>query len=477
MSSSIKLSNVGPIRSLEIPAEPGVVVLRGWNGSGKSTALDAASKLIEGDGKLEARYGTAGGVVEGFGAKLTISAARTKGTGEIVVTRLEGADIGAFVDPGIIDPERADAARIAELCRLVGAQPSLETFAKAIGVDVTDLKSIATAKTLGAATLPEMAAGLRRDLQAQARDWENRERESSAAGRALLAATGGEEAPRGDLTHAQTELEEALKNEARITAEARERGVAHQQASEAREKLAEAATDGPTVQAARASLETVAAELQTARARVAQLETAHRDWTAALANAESHERALKSWEATIAAAESLPPISDEEVQAAKDRLQRARTAHAQATLARDHLEKRERARKHLNNADLERGVATNMRELADKVEAVITQEIQRIAPAGLQVHDGRLVLDADGKSELFGKLSHGERWRIALDIALDALPKSDLTKIIVVSQESWEGLDPDNRRAIDEHAKARGAVVLTAEADAGDLRAEQFEGI
>ena len=46
--------------------------------------------------------------------------------------------------------------------------------------------------------------------------------------------------------------------------------------------------------------------------------------------------------------------------------------------------------------------------------------------------------------------------------------------LVVVRQEAFESLDPTNRAEIDEHARRLGVVVLTAEAAAGDIRAEVF---
>ena len=56
-----------------------------------------------------------------------------------------------------------------------------------------------------------------------------------------------------------------------------------------------------------------------------------------------------------------------------------------------------------------------------------------------------------------------------MDIAVDAVGPEGL---IVVAQESFEGLDPVNRSELQKHALERKAVILTAEADAGELRAE-----
>jgi len=63
----------------------------------------------------------------------------------------------------------------------------------------------------------------------------------------------------------------------------------------------------------------------------------------------------------------------------------------------------------------------------------------------------------------------GERWRIALEIAIAAVGEGGL---LVIPQEAWEGLDPLNREAIAQQAKAALVVILTAECSDGELTAE-----
>lgn len=73
----------------------------------------------------------------------------------------------------------------------------------------------------------------------------------------------------------------------------------------------------------------------------------------------------------------------------------------------------------------------------------------------------------------YAELSAGERWRIALDVAVGALPSHG---VLTVPQEAWEGLDPENRRLVAEHVRDRGVVLLTAEASEDDeVTASVFE--
>ncbi len=128
--SKVVVENVGPVKSFafEIPADGGVVILRGRNGAGKSHVLDAVQSLVSGDGSVPLRDGQAKGKVEGLGATIKL-AKRTIRSGALEVESLTGdVDPATLVDPGIADPERADAARIKALLTLAGVQATPADF-------------------------------------------------------------------------------------------------------------------------------------------------------------------------------------------------------------------------------------------------------------------------------------------------------------------------------------------------------------
>ena len=76
----------------------------------------------------------------------------------------------------------------------------------------------------------------------------------------------------------------------------------------------------------------------------------------------------------------------------------------------------------------------------------------------------RLVTETDRRLIPFADLS-GERWRVALDIAIEAV---GVRRPVGHPSGSVEGLDPGNQAEIAEHCRNRGAVLLTAEADGGE---------
>lgn len=110
----IELDSIGSIRSAKIliPKDGGVVVLTGRNGSGKSTALDAIQSAMTGKGKPPVMDMAKSGSVRVAGITMTV-ARSVRRQGELQVETLEGRlSIADLVDPGFVDPERADAKRI-----------------------------------------------------------------------------------------------------------------------------------------------------------------------------------------------------------------------------------------------------------------------------------------------------------------------------------------------------------------------------
>ena len=73
-----------------------------------------------------------------------------------------------------------------------------------------------------------------------------------------------------------------------------------------------------------------------------------------------------------------------------------------------------------------------------------------------------------GPDELFGELSHGERWKAAIDVCVSSVGNKAL---IVIPQEAWEGIDPANRTELADHAKSNHVTILTAECGDGEIEA------
>ena len=112
--------------------------------------------------------------------------------------------------------------------------------------------------------------------------------------------------------------------------------------------------------------------------------------------------------------------------------------------------------------------AETLREAGKRIDDVLSEQIAKLG-SPIRVKAGRLVLNTIRGETFFAELSEGERWKMSLDIAIEAVGPGGLLSI---PQEAYESLDPINRHLIGEHVTGRGVVILTAEATDGPLRAE-----
>lgn len=129
----VDIEHTGPIGhvSIPIPADGGIVVLRGANGAGKSTALAAVDALARPASKLAATVqdGELVGRVAGFGREIRLTAARRTSSGTLEIAGLDdGLDLEQLVDPGIDDPKAADRRRITTAMRLARASVPAEAW-------------------------------------------------------------------------------------------------------------------------------------------------------------------------------------------------------------------------------------------------------------------------------------------------------------------------------------------------------------
>lgn len=239
---AIEIENVGPTRRLRIEINPdgGLHVLRGRNGTGKSRTLEAAKAYLEGGGALEPHYDATEGAISGIGtAKLRVGRKTTR-SGELEVETLGGDDLAALVDPHLKDAEAADAERAKAICRLAKIKPDLAPFEALVG-GADALRAIASNKSLGLDSLPETAAAIKRDVEADARKIEGEAK--NEAGRA----TGIRETLAGvdfgmdhDEARLGAALEDAIRTQTEMRTRAQAAALARKTAQDASEKLARA---------------------------------------------------------------------------------------------------------------------------------------------------------------------------------------------------------------------------------------------
>lgn len=479
--SDVNIENVGPIESLaiKIPEEGGVVVFRGHNGAGKSVAIDAVDSLLGGKrrGNVSLRDTAMRGSVEGWGAKLTVSRS-ARISGELEVDTLEGRlSLADFISPKVKDPAAADAARIKALVQISGQRPDLATFRALLGDDWDEIVTLTDADE--GLDPVELAGKVKRACEAAARKAEKRAEilTTTAKGQRSAVEDVDTECETNDLLlrGQHSDATQALADARGLVAA---KAKAEAARAEAKEKLAEAQADGVSL----ADLEKIDQEQQVAmveaiatrdelKARLAKAEAViesqiiERAATkTAIETAKKHAEHLATWERVLDA-EAIEAPSDEEVAALAAKVAEAQKAIEAGAIARQALGKIKSIENTLAEAKDAEAEGERYRDAAKGTDDILSDIVSEVSV--LTISGGRLIHQTQRGPTFFAELSDGERTALGTQIAVDAVGDGG---VLVLRQDFWEGLDPDNRAEVVKQVKRRKVVVLTAEAAAGDIR-------
>lgn len=482
--NEVVIQDIGAIEKLaiKIPAEGGVVVLKGRNGSGKSTALKAAEALVSGERPPGPRDGRTKGYVEGFGVSLTVGR-QTKRDGELVVQGFDGKfDLSKLVDPGLKDTTAADLARIRALLFLTGTEADASLFEKLAGGPEA-LHAAVSVEDLRCDDLCEMAGKVKRGFERLAREAEKAHDHEISAADALR--TQSDEADVEQFPP-EAEMQEAFREacEHRATLQQRQRNA--EKSSADREKFTEdlAAAKASleragSVAAIRAQIDARNQQLKANELRIAALQNeiatlkdAQRDiererngFAFELTAAETSAQLVESLESSLRGLAAEAPPTTEEMAAADKAVQDAQGRIERYGATKKLREAWAKSREHREKAKQHEARAKQLRDIAGGCEGVLTDAVARSgAPLRVVVRDRetRLVLNTKRGAETpFAELSEGERWKLAIDVATTCLPNH---AVFFICQEGWEALDPINRRAVAQHARSLGVTILAAEA-------------
>lgn len=497
--AEVAVANLGPVQafSFQTPVPGGVVVLEGGQGVGKSTVIGGVSRLLGGkSAALSAYDGAPRGSLAIDEAILRVTRSQQRTSGELEVTGIESRlDIGALVDPGFAEPETNDRHRLAALVSLSGvvARPELfygivggEEAYKALAVDdKTDDMILLTTRVKKALEAAARAAEgqaekARAEYQATRATFEDLDLDGPHDAAALSLA---QEEAAGKLA-AMKAHNEGAAIAARAVALAQRKLEDLGERSESPEELRQAA-NVRTDEAAEIRLRSVqlrqeAAELRRrAEGLIEQAARADKDAEAKTNEAVAlEERADDAEEgaklrAQLAedAARSVPtPYSEEELLEAEAAVLAARSASERGAVIRRAREQEAKAEQ-LHRAAKElakRG--EDLRERARSTDVVLSSVLPEGCP--LSYANGRLVLQTDrDEREPYSDLSHGERWKVAIDIVAPLVKKDGRKGLLTLPQEAWEALDIDNQRNVVDLATAHEIVILTAQATRGPLTA------
>lgn len=468
--STITIENVGPIKNLDIPIPEngGIVVLRGANGAGKTSALEATQRVLGGNQQLSCRDGCPKGQVSGLGVKITVGRS-TRRTGELEAIHLEGKlSIAELVDPRLKNDDVADAKRIKAMVALSDTQADEVLFRDVIG---EDLFVAAVNDDKAGLDLLEMSARIKADLHGYAR-----RRESEAVSQQGKA--DGHRNAAGDPARSEvneTSLKTAMLSTAKEETSLREKRRIGLDLNDriifARKSLEENSYPTPEFVAEKEAICTNAIEATRKADSVLQaaVQSQAKLLEEIIGIRREAAKAAKFYD-VISAAKSASWPSEICVESATVAAGEASEAWDKAVVGREAARQLALASECDKDAKRAAQKAVDARDAAKACDVVLERAIRSDV---LTIRDGRLYVSTSRGSTLFSELSDGERWEIAIDLAADAVGKNGL---LVVPQSAWEGLDSDNRVLIANRARERCITVITAEAkragENGELHVE-----
>lgn len=489
----IKIRDVNAIRALDIELRPGITVLQGHNGSGKSSALNGISQLLGSEARnVSARDNTTGGSISIGSTVLRVTRAKSRASGgALVVESIEDRfQIVNLVNPPEKGAEAADSTRMRALISLSGREASPADFLELCDGDQAFWDALGVQDSKETLT---MAARVKAAFEKAAREYE-REAEKLS-----LRASAGAQQLEGvdlDVETDETKLAQAFADEsanvARMIAHNEECARAAKAAETAQRELASLGeeTDDPeelgrqeieirkAAEAHRGKIQPLKDSIARIEAKIATIEAEARDQLKkaddlVIRRAQANKVRFRRNNLAQAAAESVPTVyAPETLELAQANANAARRAIEAGGLARRLRSVKQSADEDLAAAKRKAEQGEDMRRRAHAVDAVLTKFLPQ--PCPLRYEMGRLVCEtARGKSTLFADLSQGERWKIAIQIAKAQLGDAAL---LPLPQEGYEALDPDNRAIIHAEAVAQGLAIVTAEATDGELRAVPFNG-
>ncbi len=478
------ITNVAGIEHATLLLHPGVNVLRGRNGAGKTSAKDAIVRAQGGNVDLERRDGSDHGEVTGPGVRLRVGKV-VRRTGEAEVSLADTSPLSTLIDPGLKDSEAAAKARVRALIELLNVdvdKAALETLCQG---DEGLLSWLLGDASIGTDDLSVVAERLKKHLHTQARDHESKaEAQAGRSGaandtcRTLLEELDGEDGLVSQSPEdASAALAEGSKQYARAEAQCEARETLEKQQAEIRETLGERPdvekvdAESLSIAGDKADIDAEVWRISDALAEAKERQSAKlADVTAQINRSVDVKEAADRWDTQQEtlnvtpegpAREELVALNAELVVAPQRALNRATGSEAYRTAQATHA-----------TADAARedetGKALHLRVIADALPARLGEILARAGAKDLTVIGGRLHAIVEGQTlDWENRLSDGQRVRLALDLAARFYGG-----VMPLAGECWGSLDPENRAEFAALAEERGLYVITEEPTLGELRVE-----
>lgn len=487
-----EIENVGGIHHAEFILRPGCNVLRGPNGSGKTSAYRAISRAHGAKIELERRDGTQQGTVRGPGVLLKVGkVTRASGVTELCIANC--SPLSSLIDPQLQDPDASARARLRALVELLQLSVTDEAVSALCGDDPDLAAWVAEEVQAEAITdLLGVSEKARRRMHALAR-----EQESAAEGGAAVRIASGQraseilEALGGDaglvettVDQARTAVSEGGRRYERALAQCEAREVLEARQAEIRGTLGDRPNVDDADETRRAlfdAAQKIDAEVQALDTKLAEARERRSaklaQHSAAMDAAAEAQTAAERWdEAQIVLAQEatgpmrveLAAIEDDALKAPVGDLEAAEKSTSYRAAVQDGLEA-------ATAQEAAERKAKALRELAAEIPDRLGKILAEAGAPGLTVVGGRIhALTENGPVDFEKRLSDGQRVRLALQVAAHVF---DRDSIVPLDGAYWTALDPMRRAEFASLVVEEGLTVLTEEATDGELRIEHVEAV
>lgn len=479
---SIEIKNVGPIEHLTIPVpeDGGLVVLRGRNGTGKSHALAAVTSLYNKEVRKGLRHSDRmpSGSIDGLGVTVKFSRSNTA-KGELECDTLDSKlDLAKLIDPGIKDPVAADSKRLETIVHLANVKVDEKQWREALSPEIDSPQGQGLNLTTIVTDDPVVTSDrLRRACHDIALKIEKAAETQITEAKALHKSVEHHKFP--PTIPENFALLEEFKILAKDAASAEEDRRAGQKAEadilKARAEFASVVDLSEKIHKAQGDQEFVKNELAKVSEQITEL---IRHKAALEVDLRHHNDTLRQLQEQARQFEQIKQIveqpipqypTERDVEVLKELVNEKSKEISATEVLREAKKVKDKADRYAEQGAEGERIAERWRELARSMDKVLEDALVAAGFTDIKVHDGRLCVESDRGLEPFAELSHGERTKLAFDLAAKGLPKD---AILVFGQEQYESLDPENREHVRELAQERGLLVFTAMATEGPLRAE-----
>ena len=498
-----EIENIGPIRHLKFPMPEGggMIVIKGRNGEGKSTVLNAIDKVMGKDVKVRKNDSVPGSghVTTPLGVSLKVTRQMTKRDGDELTVEIlnDEFSIADMVDPREKDPAAADRRGIKALLRTANAAADISLFEQ-LFISPEECERIISDETRKTDDLIQMSSRVKEDIEREARGLES---QSKLAESEILRLEGSlrdvDLSTEYDLPGLKKQHEQAVTRLANLRSARNSWLVSQDEAVGVKERIEKVQRDGAApiesleselqcrtkdyddacselcgIKAEIKRLEEIAKEKENSVALLkSQIDTAQ----ANLESARKSEQIITELKDRLFILKRAAEVKEEEIESAN---QEAEEIVNQITTAEIQQQKRStiedltakrKAKKKLDKKSEE------LRDAAKATDGVLTEIVKSLGTPikiGYDEKDNpRMQVYHEGRNRdvFFSELSKGERLSLVLEVAIKAVGPGGL---ITIPQELNEGLDEINRAKVAEQLHGTGVVAITAQCDAGDLRAE-----